>query len=44
MKFMNYFSLRTKEGCKRLLALCIVVILLFSFIGAIFSTNGFTVK
>ena len=24
MKFMNYFSLRTKEGCKRLLALCIV--------------------
>ena len=44
MKALEYFSLKTKEGCRRLFALCIVMILLFSFIGAIFSTNGFTVK
>lgn len=38
------FTLQTKAGCKRWLALFICCILLFSFIACIISTNGFTVK
>ena len=38
------FTLKTKEGSARLFTLCIVLILLFSFVACIFSSNGFTVK
>lgn len=44
MEKTRKFSLKTREGCARLFALSIAVILLFSFIACIFSTNGFTVK
>ena len=38
------FSLKTASGCRRLLAVLIGVILLFSFIACVFSTDGFTIK
>ncbi len=38
------FTLATASGCRRLLAIAISVILVFSFIACAFSTNGFTVK
>ena len=38
------FTLKTRQGCARLFTVCIAVILIFSFIACIFSTNGFTVK
>lgn len=41
---MKKLTLKTKEGCCRLLAIFICSILLFSFIACIFSTNGFTIK
>ena len=44
MKDSKKFTLATKEGCGRLFALSIAIILLFSFFACIFSTNGFTVK
>lgn len=43
-KVEKKFTLQTKQGCRRLFALSIVLILLFSFVSCIFSTNGFTVK
>lgn len=38
------FSLKTAEGCKRILGLCLVLIFVFGFFGAIISSNGGTVK
>jgi len=44
MKTMSKFTLKTQEGCIRLLALCVALILIFSFIACVFSSNGFKVK
>ena len=38
------FSLKTAEGCKRILGLCLVLIFVFGFFGAIISSNGGKVK
>lgn len=38
------FSLKTAEGCKRALGLCLVLIFVFGFIGAVISSNGGKVK
>ncbi|MBQ3211834.1 MAG: hypothetical protein IJB09_10105 [Oscillospiraceae bacterium] len=38
------FTLHTKSGSARLFAACVAIILIFSFIACIFSSNGFTVK
>ena len=37
-------TLSTKEGCRRLFALFICIILLFSFVACVFSTSAFKVK
>lgn len=34
------YSLKTADGCKRFLAVCLVLIFVFGFIGAIISSNG----
>ena len=41
---MERFSFKTKEGCSRLLALFIILILLSSFLGQLSQTDGGAIK